>query len=74
MMLINGAALVLNIAVLTNLAINRRALPPYMWLVINLATADLLFAFLGPCSRYMWLCVVRGFSRFPGYCSHYAMT
>ena len=55
MMLINGAALVLNIAVLTNLAINRRALPPYMWLVINLATADLLFAFLGPCSGYEYV-------------------
>jgi hypothetical protein len=47
MILINGTALVLNITVLTNLVINRRSLPPYMWLVFNLTAADILFAFLG---------------------------
>ena len=47
MILINGVALVLNISVLINLVINRRSLPPYMWLVFNLTAADTIFAFLG---------------------------
>ena len=50
MMLINGVALVLNVTVMINLLVNRRALPPYMWLVFNLTAADILFAFLGRCS------------------------
>ena len=47
MMFINGAALVLNIMVLINLVVNRRVIPPYMWLVFNLTAAHILFAFLG---------------------------
>ena len=47
MIIINGAALVLNISVMTNLILNRKNLPPYMWLVLNLTLADTLFAFLG---------------------------
>lgn len=49
MLVINGAALVLNIIVLVNLIINRRSIPPYMWMVYNLVVADLIFAFLGLC-------------------------
>ena len=47
MIIINGAALVLNISVMTNLILNRKNLPSYMWLVFNLTVADTLFAFLG---------------------------
>ena len=53
MILINGTALVLNVTVMINLIINKRSLPPYMWLVINLTAADILFAFLGKSSRVM---------------------
>ena len=46
-MTINGLALLLNIALLTNLVVNHKSLPPYMALVFNLAVADLIFSFLG---------------------------
>lgn len=44
---ITGCALLLNVSVITSLFANIRTLPPYMFLVLNLAVSDLVFAIVG---------------------------
>ena len=47
MILINSGSLLLNTALMVNMVVNRASLPPYMYLVFNLALSDTLFSFLG---------------------------